>query len=216
MFRSVACGILAALAVHVLSLPVSAQTRAPTRMPMPRLADAGPERTSALVAVSATGFVAFTSGFDAAGRLVTVIDSTGRIVARFAKTGDGPGEFRAPLRLLFADSTLYVFQAARLAAFTLRGTLLWSRTMAPTDLALGSRFSSHRCARVCPRGSGFIIGNGVRYELYDVGANGRAGEPFGRRETGRTRTGAALEAEVSRRHGSPDGPEGSRRMIRGE
>src|SRR5690606_13980272 len=127
------CGVLLLLACAMNARRASAQAPAATRVPLPRLADAGPERANAKIAVSPQGFVAFTTGFDAAGRLVTVVDPTGAVIARFVKRGDGPGEFRVPLWLTFADSTLYVWEAARLAAFTHRGKLLWSRAMSPTE-----------------------------------------------------------------------------------
>jgi hypothetical protein len=265
MHRIAACVVVASLSYVVSVSPVSAQIPTPTRVPLPRLADAGPERANALVAVSPGGFVAFTSGFDAAGRLVTVIDPTGTVVARLAKRGDGPGEFRMPLRLMFADSTLYVFEAARLAAFSHRGVLLWSRAMAPTDLPLAVRgdsmdaFSSpdptrrlglrrislatmqgreilplgstplHHLSRAtadstrtavpgyAPLGTGFVLGSGARYELVAFDADGRATGPFGRRAPGRPRTGAALEAEITRRRAAADrpfrGPDGELRRI---
>lgn len=246
------CGVLLLLACAMNARPASAQAPAATRVPLARLADAGPERTNAKIAVSPQGFVAFTTGFDTAGRLVTVIDPTGAVIARFVKRGDGPGEFRVPLWLTFADSTLYVWEAARLAAFTHHGKLLWSRAMAPTEGPLGVRGDSmdvfaspdpmrwlglrrislhtmqgrellalrsmplHHLTRsivdsnravvpgYAPLGSGFVLGNGARYELYAFDANGQATGPFGRRERNLPLTGAALDAEIERRLAAAD------------
>jgi hypothetical protein len=265
MPRSLARSTCVGLALLVCAPLLMAQARPPVRIPLTQLAAAGPERASALIAVSPRGLVAFTTGFDAEGRLITVIDSTGRVIARVVKLGDGPGEFRAPLRLMFADSTLYVFQAARLAAFTHRGVLLWSRAMPPTDLALAVRGDSmdvfsapdltrqlslrrlalttmqgrtvlalgsspiHQLSRseadttrtvvpgYAPLGSGFVLGNGARYELYGFNAAGQPTAPFGRRALGQPRTGAQLEAEVARRLAAANrpfrGPDGQLRRL---
>ena len=118
----------------LVSLAMLQALAAPTSLPMPALGENGPERRTAILAVSERGDLAFTTGFSADDALVTLVDSSGKLLARVGKKGDGPGEFRAPLKLLFRDSTLFVFGDARLSAFTRRGTHLWTRAMPPTDL----------------------------------------------------------------------------------
>jgi hypothetical protein len=119
---------------NLVTLAMLQTLAAPASLPLPALGDNGPERRSAILAVSERGDLAFTTGFDAGDALVTLVDSTGTVLARVGKKGDGPGEFRTPLKLLFRDSTLFVFGDARLSAFTRRGKYLWTRAVPPTDL----------------------------------------------------------------------------------
>lgn len=121
------------LATLAASAPAKSQARL-QRVPLPALADHGPERLIATLAVSPSGMIAFTHGFDPQGRLVTLVDSTGRVQTRFARAGDGPGEFRQILRLFVNENTVYVFAAAKLAAFDLQGQHLWTRAVPPTAL----------------------------------------------------------------------------------
>ncbi|MCC7003746.1 MAG: hypothetical protein IT357_16425 [Gemmatimonadaceae bacterium] len=120
----------------LVSLALFQTIAAPTALPLRALGDHGPERRTAWLAVSERGDLAFTTGFSADETLVTLVDSTGALLARVGRKGDGPGEFRAPLRLMFRDSTLFVFGDARLSAFTRRGKHLWTRAMPPTDLPM--------------------------------------------------------------------------------
>lgn len=107
----------------------------PHRLALEMLGSNGPELTRTLLAVSRRGHVAFTTGFDPAGRLVTVVDSTGRVLARVGRRGEGPGEFRNIQRLFLDDSTLYVFDgSARLSEFRLDGEHCCTRAIPPTDL----------------------------------------------------------------------------------
>lgn len=126
---------IAVLTLVALAAAPSAEAQARLqRVPLPALADHGPERLVAALAVSPTGMIAFTHGFDPQGRLVTLVDSTGKVQARFARSGDGPGEFRQILRLFIGDNTVFVFAAAKLAAFDLQGRHLWTRSVPPTAL----------------------------------------------------------------------------------
>jgi hypothetical protein len=67
----------------------------------------------ALVSVTPAGLIAFTMSFDSAtakNRLLTVIDTTGRIVSRFGKLGDGPGELgMGPWFITLTDSSIIAF-----------------------------------------------------------------------------------------------------------
>jgi len=120
----------------LVSLAMLQVLAAPTALPLHALGEHGPERRAAILAVSDRGDLAFTTGFDTDDALVTLVDSTGTLLARVGRKGDGPGEFRNPLRLMFRDSTLFVFGDARLSAFTRRGKHLWTRAMPPTDLPM--------------------------------------------------------------------------------
>jgi len=122
------------MSLLLVSVAMLQALAAPTALPLPAIGERGPERRSASLAVSARGDLAFTTGFDAGDALVTVVDSTGALLAHVVRKGDGPGEFRTPLKLMFRDSTLFVFGDARLSAFTRRGRHLWTRAMPPTDL----------------------------------------------------------------------------------
>lgn len=107
------------------------------RINMPQLANAGPERASAIVAVSPDGYVAFTQGYDPGDHLITVIDSTGRVVGRFGKTGSGPGEFQVIMLLHIDNTTVYTFGPGRLSAFSFSGKHLWTHQMPPSVGPLG-------------------------------------------------------------------------------
>lgn len=107
----------------------------PHRLALEMLGSNGPELARTQLAVSRRGHVAFTTGFDPAERLVTVIDSTGQVLARVGRRGEGPGEFRHILRLFLDDSTLYVFDgSARLSEFRLDGEHRRTRATPQTDL----------------------------------------------------------------------------------
>lgn len=91
----------------------------------------GPEQSNATLAVSRRGHIAFTTGFDSAGRLVTLVDSTGRVLARVGTKGAGPGEFRMIIRLFVNDSTLYVYDGYHLSEFDLDGQHRRTRSVPP-------------------------------------------------------------------------------------
>lgn len=60
-------------------------------------------------------------------RRVWIYDVTGSLVRSFGREGDGPGEFRNPLALTYADSVIVVWQGGSINAFTMfkeDGTLI--------------------------------------------------------------------------------------------
>jgi hypothetical protein len=69
----------------------------------------GPERRNSHIAVTPQGAIAFTSGFDAQDRLVTIVDSTGRVLARAIPKGPGPGEANGVMTLLSSESTFAAY-----------------------------------------------------------------------------------------------------------
>jgi len=79
--------------------PSRAEAPIPSGLPLlerviiPGLDTVGPERTSAIAAFSPAGRLVFTDAFDADGRLFTIVDTTGAVLARFGRKGKGPGEF---------------------------------------------------------------------------------------------------------------------------
>lgn len=97
----------------------------------------GPEQLAGLeIAVSRRGDVAFTTGFDTANRLVTLADSGGTIRARFARRGQGPGEFEAFLLAFVDESRVLLASHARLSEFSLDGKHRWTRTIPPNEMVL--------------------------------------------------------------------------------
>jgi hypothetical protein len=83
----------------------------------------------ALIAMSPSGHVAYTAGFDTAGALITVADTTGKVVARFGRPGPGPGEHRNIAKLEMTDTTVVVVTMApsRLTTYSLDGRILSER-----------------------------------------------------------------------------------------
>ncbi len=100
--------------------------------------DGGPERLNTVLAVSSSGLIAFTLGFDRSDRHVTVLDAQQRLRARVGGQGSGPGEFTGVLALEFVDSTLYVAGAGQVSAFGLSGRHLWSRALPPLQLMIAA------------------------------------------------------------------------------
>jgi hypothetical protein len=64
---------------------------------------------SVWVAVAPNGTVAFAGGYDSAGRQITVVDTTGKVLSRFGKKGQGPGELDFIAKLAMTDSRVSVF-----------------------------------------------------------------------------------------------------------
>lgn len=94
-----------------------------TRLPLDQLGANGPERRLSALTVSPFGHVAFTTGFTEGDEVITVVDSTGRVVSRFGRRGSGPAELREANVLFFADSVILVsdgFQG-RLHRYSMRG-----------------------------------------------------------------------------------------------
>jgi hypothetical protein len=63
------------------------------------------------VAIAPNGTVAFTGGYDSTGRLITVVDTTGKVLSRFGKKGQGPGELDFIVKLAMTDSTISAVSA---------------------------------------------------------------------------------------------------------
>jgi hypothetical protein len=116
-----AVALVASLAVG----PGSAQSVLPRleRVAMPALDSIGPEKAGASIAVSTSGHIAFTGGFDSQNRAVTIVDNAGRVLARLGPRGQGPGELSIPVLLNFAGGELVVLElsARRLSRFSLDG-----------------------------------------------------------------------------------------------
>jgi hypothetical protein len=93
-----------------------------TVMRVPNLDSLGPESPRPAIAVASNGVVAFTGGFDTAGRLITVMDTTGRIVSRFGRRGAGPGELGNTILLEFTPQGVLVVTDAEHARFVLFDT----------------------------------------------------------------------------------------------
>jgi hypothetical protein len=94
-----------------------------TRLPLAQLGSNGPELKRSALAVSPFGHVAFTTGYTEGDELITVVDSSGRVVSRLGPRGSGPGELQAAFVLFFQDSLLFaadVFQG-RLHRYTIHG-----------------------------------------------------------------------------------------------
>lgn len=100
--------------------------------------DGGPERLNGTVAVSESGAIAFTLGFDRNDRLVTILDRQKRMLSRIVRRGNGPGEFTTVLAMKFVDSTLFIAGAGQVSAFTTGGRHLWSRAVPPLQLMIGA------------------------------------------------------------------------------
>ncbi|HRN52079.1 MAG TPA: hypothetical protein PK788_01145 [Gemmatimonadaceae bacterium] len=86
--------------------------------------------------------MAFTLGFDAGDRLVTILSVTGRLMARAGARGAGPGEFNSVLSVVFVGDSLYLGGAGQVSAFTLQGRHLWSRAVPPLQLMVGAHADS--------------------------------------------------------------------------
>lgn len=104
--------------------------------------DGGPERLNAALALAPNGTMAFTLGFDAQDRLVTVLSVAGRTITRVGTRGDGPGEFSSVLSLVFVGDSLYLGGAGQVSAFDLQGRHLWSRAVPPLQLLVGAAADS--------------------------------------------------------------------------
>jgi len=91
----------------------------------------GPERTQATLAVSTSGQVAYTFGYDDGDALVTLRDRSGTLLGRAARNGSGPGEFSSVLALFFRGEQLIAFGPGQISAFTLEGRHDWSRALDP-------------------------------------------------------------------------------------
>lgn len=104
--------------------------------------DGGPERLNAALALAPNGTMAFTLGFDAQDRLVTVLSAAGRMITRVGTRGDGPGEFNSVLSLVFVGDSLYLGGAGQVSAFDQQGRHLWSRAVPPLQLLVGAAADS--------------------------------------------------------------------------
>ena len=133
-----AAGLLLALAGALVPAGIVAQPGPLRVVPVLRLeADAGgPETLRGVLAVSASGHVAFTFGSDDGDRHVTLIDSTGRVLSRFGGRGSGPGEFQSVLALFFDEERAVLFGVGQLSAFTYAGNHVWSRAVPSSYMAL--------------------------------------------------------------------------------
>lgn len=114
------------------------------RVAIPGLDSLGPERRASTVAVSPSGRLAFTGAFDPGDRLITVVDTTGAVLARFGRKGKGPGEFAIPFFLAFDDSLVLAFDAGllRVVAFDQRGRHRFTRVVPHAGRALDLRADS--------------------------------------------------------------------------
>ncbi len=63
------------------------------------------------------------------GMLYSVVDSSGAVVRRFGRIGDGPGEVRGGNMIGIVDSTFLLDQEPRVTAFSLSGRVLASRVL---------------------------------------------------------------------------------------
>jgi hypothetical protein len=95
------------------------------RVTTPALDSLGPEKAGASIAISTSGLIAFSGGFDSQNRAVTIIDNTGRLLSRVGPRGKGPGELSGPVQLAFAGSELVVHELAarRVSRFAPDGRL---------------------------------------------------------------------------------------------
>jgi hypothetical protein len=134
--QAVASKARAALAAALI-LPASfATTDAQSALPrlervvIPALDSLSPEKAGASVAISTSGLIAFSGGFDSQNRAVTIIDHTGRLLARVGPRGQGPGELSGSVQLAFAGSELVVHElmARRVSRFAPDGR--WFATVA--------------------------------------------------------------------------------------
>lgn len=73
-------------------------------------------------AVSARGEVAYRAT-DNEGPLFRIVDSTGRRLHAFGRSGDGPGEFRGPLQMQMRGDSLYIWDGRRMTMlyYTMEG-----------------------------------------------------------------------------------------------
>jgi hypothetical protein len=126
----------------VLAIPVGgmrAQSTLPVlrRVTIPSLDTIGPEKARGAVAISSAGVIAFTGAFDSANRAVTIIDTTGRILARVGPQGQGPGELGGLLQLAFAGTELVAIDigSRKMSRFGFDGAYRGAVTM-PTAMGL--------------------------------------------------------------------------------
>ena len=104
----------------------SAERDVAVQVPLRNLSDKGPELRRGAIAISPFGHIAFTGGFHQGGELITIVDSSGRLIARVGREGHGPGELQGAYYLFFQDSTLTaadVFQG-RLVQYSVDGAYL--------------------------------------------------------------------------------------------
>lgn len=133
------------VAAQILSPPQVGlgQARIPRleRVSIPLLDSIGPEKADATVAISATGMIAFTGAFDDRDRILTLLDNSGRLVARFGASGSGPGELSVPLQLTFTTRELIAVELSsrRISRFGLDGSVRGTAAMTtPVFLAAGA------------------------------------------------------------------------------
>lgn len=96
----------------------------------------GPTAKPGALAVSSSGAVAFTRGSEAGDHLVTLLDSTSRIVTHFVRKGSGPGEFQSVFALFFSGGRIFAYGPPQVSAFDARGTHLFSRAVPPASYAM--------------------------------------------------------------------------------
>lgn len=133
--RTVAASVVA-LSYSLVGFEVEAQAIVATQVLELGPDRGGPERTFAALAVSATGQVAYTFGYDQGDALVTLRDRSGRLIRRAGRSGSGPGEFSSVLALFFRGEQLLAFGPGQISAFTLSGRHEWSRALDPFQFAV--------------------------------------------------------------------------------
>ncbi len=106
--------------------------------------DATPVGSGYPVIVSQRGDAAFQSGTgpDVA---ISVVDSVGRVLARFGRSGAGPGEFRLPEPIAFIGDSIVIFDQAlhRFSVWSRKGALLRevTATLGVAPVLVAGRFA---------------------------------------------------------------------------
>jgi len=128
--------------VSLAVVDVAGQGSLPTlqRVLLPSLETIGPEKSTAAIAISPTGMLAFTGSFDSRDRAVTILDSAGRVMARVGPPGQGPGELSMPVHLAFAGGEVIAVELAarRISRFGVDGTAHGTATMPAPMFLVGS------------------------------------------------------------------------------
>jgi hypothetical protein len=101
------------------------------RVTIAGLDSVAPTRSPATVAVSSNGTLALLGVGDPEHRLVTVIDSTGKVLSRFGKQGKGSNDITAPQGLRFVGDTLLVYDVVlnRILATRASGKHVFTRDL---------------------------------------------------------------------------------------
>src|SRR5690606_29715399 len=137
--KYVRAGALAALVLVAWTGAASAQRQ----LDVSRLWEIGAADGDAAYVFGRIGDVAFGPDgsvyvLDSGNAVIRVYDSSGRHLRAFGRQGEGPGEFRFPIRMLVADSGVRVFDGPlkRVSYFSHTGELLETRALTGT----GSQF----------------------------------------------------------------------------